>query len=283
MLQRMNAWIDRQHILIQLLVIISIVFFIRTFFFGLYQVPTGSMETTMLVGEYFFADKLTPMVRTFKRGDIIAFNDPKYEYSENPFVNVWQRYVWGPSNWTKRIIGLPGEHIEGKIEDGVPVVYVNGVKLDEPYLNKYPIIAVWERMPESLLNIDDRASLTYRSYDPSLPFDRQPFYKIDPSKLVMHPLIKPIKYPHTPLDMGGSDVFDVHLGPDEYWMMGDNRLGSHDSRGWGPLKRTLIHGRILFRLLSIDSQESWLILNILKHPLAFWSQVRWGRCMNVVR
>ena len=44
---------------IEFILLLMLVFFIRTFFFGLYQVPTGSMETTMLVGERFFADKLS--------------------------------------------------------------------------------------------------------------------------------------------------------------------------------------------------------------------------------
>ena len=44
---------------VEFIFLLMIVFFVRTFFFGLYQVPTGSMETTMLVGERFFADKLS--------------------------------------------------------------------------------------------------------------------------------------------------------------------------------------------------------------------------------
>ena len=43
----------------EIVTLLFVVFLIRTFGFGLYQVPTGSMETTMLVGERFFADKFT--------------------------------------------------------------------------------------------------------------------------------------------------------------------------------------------------------------------------------
>ena len=79
-------------------------------------------------------NKFTVLFRDLKHGEIITFNDPLYPYSDNYFVNLWQRYVWGPSNWTKRVIGIPGDHIQGKIEDGKPVVYLNGSKLDEPYV-----------------------------------------------------------------------------------------------------------------------------------------------------
>lgn len=63
-----------------------------------------------------------------------------------------------------------------------------------------------------------------------------------------------------------SDIFDVALGKDEYWCMGDNRLGSFDSRGFGRVHRSLIHGRIVFRLLSFKSPNS-IIYNIFLVPL----------------
>ena len=131
--------------------LLVVVFLIRTFVFGLYQVPSGSMETTMLVGERFFADKFTYLFSSPQRGDIITLNDPTYAYSTNPLVNVFESYVWGPSNWTKRVIGIPGDHVKGVIEDGKPVVYVNGQKLNEPYLNEYPLIYICKEDPALLL------------------------------------------------------------------------------------------------------------------------------------
>jgi hypothetical protein len=79
------------------------------------------------------------------------------------------------------------------------------------------------------------------------------------------------------------DEYDIYLANDEYWVLGDNRLGSNDCRYWGPLKASLIHGKIVFRLISIDSNESWLILDILKNPIEFWKRVRWSRFFQPVR
>jgi signal peptidase I len=306
-------------------VLLLIVFLIRTFGFGLYQVPTGSMETTMLVGERFFADKFSYLFTKPQRNEIIALNDPTYTYSSNPLVRLYQEYVgwpiwpFGPVNFTKRIIGIPGDHVEGKIEDGKPVVYLNGTKLDEPYLNKYPLIQVLDRDRSDIYN----ARLDWRSYDPTKPFGpEQPFYgafirqqrmiyakelpadllhylaaanaTITPEGTILLEPGKPITAGEAgsinpvgqAVQAGGrqgkstwtdSDIFDVYLGDNQYWLMGDNRRGSKDSRYFGPVDGRLIHGKILYRIWSIDSDESWWIIDLIKHPIDFWQRMRWNR------
>lgn len=268
----------RETIIETVFVLIPAVFLIRTFIFGLYMVPTGSMETTLLVGERFFADKLTLWFKPIKRGEVISFNDPEFSYSANPVICLWQNYVWGPSNWTKRVIGIPGDHVVGKIEDGHPVVYINGQKLDEPYINRYPLLAVRTR------GNSYRRSMVFQSFDPESPYNNQPFYNVQPADVV-YP--KQMRVPGTPLEevtfFGKTcrDIFDVVLGPDQYWLMGDNRLGSHDSRFLGPVSGRLIHGRIIFCILSIDTDNTWLILDIL-NPIAFFNKVRWKRTFRVI-
>ncbi len=298
--------------------LLLIVFLIRTFGFGLYQVPTGSMETTMLVGERFFADKFTYLFRDPRPGEVIAFNEPPafYDYSENKLMNLYESYVWGPSNWTKRIIGKPGDTVRGVIEDGKPAVYVNDKKLDEPYLNKYPLIYVWKEDPavinkkiqqeiQPLLlggmrkNDIDKIKqqllhnyISTKSYDPNVSFEDQPFYRINPARIdrdqdgsfeMLWPgSIIRSKYNANQMQKkenywDGSDEFSVTLGSDQYWLMGDNRLGSKDSRVFGPIKRSFIHGRIIFLIWSLDSDESWWIFDLIRHPIDFWKRVRWSR------
>ncbi len=277
-----------------LLLIALIAFGIRTFVYGLYQVPTGSMETTMLVGERFLADKFSVWLGRLDRGDIIAFNDPwQFKYSTNPLKRLFQMYAWGPENWTKRIIGKPGDHVKGVIEDGRPVVYLNGEKLDEPYLNKYPLIATYV----STGSPADRYSYVYRSYDPSMSYEEQPFYRLNKDNVLMAlrifnamgvrgSLLEP-GVPVEQIQVGGvlkwPDEFDWHLGPDQYWVMGDNRQNSGDSRFKGPLPAEYIHAKIVLRLWSMDpgnSCESWWIVDLVKHPIDFWSRVRWSRFLQ---
>jgi len=277
------------------IVVIPIAFLLRTYGYGLYQVPSESMETTMLVGERFIADKFTVWFTPIKRGDIISFNEPFYPYSKNWLKNMWQRYVWGPSNWTKRVIGIPGDHVQGKIEDGKPVVYLNGEKLNEPYVNQFPVVYVYKAKPTVQDLYLGNCDMSVRSFDPAKPWDQQPFYTIKP-ELFVDPKHQPenvdfvwdaankraFSYPNVPY-ANGNDVFDVTLGKDEYWAMGDNRKGSYDSRGWGKLPGKLIHGRIIFRILSIDSDESWMIVDLLKNPLSFWKKIRWNRSFETVK
>ncbi|MGZ6254843.1 MAG: signal peptidase I [Candidatus Chromulinivorax sp.] len=289
MIQKIIKWYKRPNkgfiadTLESLIVIIPVVFLIKTYIFGLYQVPTCSMENTMLVGERFFADKLTPYLRGPKRGEIISFNCPTYAYSKNPIINWYERYVnLFIVSWTKRVIGIPGDHVQGKIEDGKPVVYLNGQKLDEPYVNKYPIIELFK--PELIENNNFARGMVRRTFDPQYKLDdpRQPFYRINPLEAARAKqyMSKVVFYPQ---DAEAHDEFDVHLGANEYWVMGDNRRGSYDSRGWGVLPGHYIHGRILFRIWSSDSDESWWIFDLIKHPIDFWKRMRWSRCLNIMR
>lgn len=288
-IQKTIAWYRRPHkstvaqYVEAFIVILPIAFVIRTYFYGLYQVPTGSMETTMLVGERFFADKFTILFSAPKRGDIITFNDPRYPYSNNRFKRLFERYVWGPSNWTKRVIGAPGDHVQGKVEDGVPVVYLNGEKLHEPYLNKHPLIAVYR---ESM-----KCDIEFRSWDRDVAFDKQPFYAmteyqaLQAARLLRTYPEKATLEPYTPTyDNDGSciDEFDVTLAKGQYWAMGDNRKYSHDSRAWGPLDEEFIHGKIVLRVLSFDSHDQWLIFDLIKNPIDFFKRIRWSRFLQRV-
>ena len=101
------------------LVLTLIIFFvIQTFVAQPYKVQQQSMEHTLEPDQYVLVDKLTPRVDTYKRGDIVVFTPPVDWVQDDgtPFI--------------KRVIGLGGDAVE--IRDGH--VYINGTKIDEPYL-----------------------------------------------------------------------------------------------------------------------------------------------------
>src|SRR5271170_1764611 len=104
--------------------LLIIVLFIMTFVLQNFEIPSGSMENTLLVGDHVFVNReqfapptrwMGPLLpyRDIRRGDIVVFLSP-----EEPGLFV-----------VKRIIGLPGDRIH--LRDGN--VYRNGEKLDEPY------------------------------------------------------------------------------------------------------------------------------------------------------
>jgi signal peptidase I len=325
-MQKKNAKKSFSEQIIESCFILIVIFAIRTVFFGLYQVPSGSMEVTMLVGESFVADKFTYWVREPRRGEIIAFNDPLYEYSKNKLVHLFEQYVWGPSNWTKRVIGVPGDVVEGRIENGVPQVLVNGQLLDEPYLNKYPLAHVWtedptkfrEQIQYELSSVSRTSQLdssvidnivlrkwisktTLRSYDPNRGLYEQPFYRMDERRMIRqqdgslvlvmpgteiasrhHQMMADQPTADTVRRWNSSDVFYVELGPDEYWCMGDNRLGSKDCRYFGPIKKKYIHARVRFRLFSVDTLNDYIVLDFLQHPIDIFTRIRWRRFFQFI-
>lgn len=283
-----------------------LIFLIRTVGFGLYQVPSGSMEVTMLEGERFFAEKLSYWFVKPKRFEIVSFNAPAgdtaphFNYSRNPLKLLWQKYVYGPDNWTKRVIGLPGETVRGVIEEGKPVIYIKNssgeFKLDDsPYVNPYPLILVGRGHVDRIKQWKLKSfNPDFRDSEGNVILDNPgQFYRINGEdiKAGFNGNLY-IRMPGLPLDTFGdpnrqdhptSDVFEVTLGADEYWVMGDNRLGSYDSRMWGPLKGDMIHGKIVFRIWSIDSDEAWWIIDLIKHPIDFWKRIRWSRCLQFVK
>jgi len=91
-----------------------IVLFLNKFVFILVTVPTGSMEDTIMTGDRLYVNELFN-IEDAKRGDILVFRSDEIDN---------KRLV-------KRLIGLPGETIE-VMNDGN--VYINGEKLDEPYV-----------------------------------------------------------------------------------------------------------------------------------------------------
>lgn len=77
------------------------------------QVPSGSMEATVMTGDRIIANRLSYLIDNPQRGDIVTFIYP--DDGKTPYL--------------KRIIGLPGETIEGK--DGK--IYINGERLEKDY------------------------------------------------------------------------------------------------------------------------------------------------------
>lgn len=109
-----------------LLIAAVLAIFIRTFIFGPYKIPTGSMKPTFMEEDKIFVDKLSYRFHSPERGDIIVF---KYPLDRK-------------KDFVKRLAGLPGETVE--IRKGV--LLVNGKPMTDPpfSMNTYYNVEDWD-------------------------------------------------------------------------------------------------------------------------------------------
>lgn len=94
-------------------IVVLITVGLRTFVFVPYEIPSGSMEETIMTGDMVFSEKVSYYFREPQRGDIVTFDDPEVE----------------GRTLIKRVIAIGGQTVD--LKDGY--VYVDDVKLDEPY------------------------------------------------------------------------------------------------------------------------------------------------------
>ncbi|HSE47833.1 MAG TPA: signal peptidase I [Terriglobales bacterium] len=233
--------------------------FIITFNMQAFEIPSSSMEDTLLIGDHVFVDRVTyaprtslgPVVpyREIRRGDIVVFLSVT-----NPGMYI-----------VKRILGVPGDHI--RLERGV--LYRNGERVDEPYLKSDP-----ECRADSLRfgcynrYRDDFPSVLPVYADGATPSPewttQMPFY-VKEGELV--------------------------VPPDRYFAMGDNRRASYDSRYWGFIPKENIIGRPMFIYWSFETprdqydkttmaERAKFIGHVILH---FFDETRWRRTLRKVR
>lgn len=104
---------------------------LRAFVFQAYEIPSGSMEETIMTGDMVFSEKVSYYFRDVEQGDIVTFSDP---------LSPGRVLI-------KRIIAVGGQTVD--INDADGLVYVDGVPLDEPYTNGLPSY----RLPNSIANV----------------------------------------------------------------------------------------------------------------------------------
>ncbi|HVN18051.1 MAG TPA: signal peptidase I [Dongiaceae bacterium] len=224
---------------------VVIAIFVITFIVQAFQIPSESMENTLLVGDYLLVNKLcyggsgirNPVMpyQKIKRKDIIVFHYP---------VDPQQHFV-------KRVIGLPGDRLRMVNKK----VFINGKPLDEPYV----------RFLEPANNL-------YRDDFPRLDvpaFNMEGKWWLQMRKLV--------------------EDGELIVPQGNYFVMGDNRDDSQDSRYWGFVPQENIIGTPLVIYWSVQdwdrSSPSTLSgrLYHLAYAVTHLAQItRWNRTLRLV-
>lgn len=251
-----EGWWETVKVIVEALIIALVV---RTLLFQPFNIPSGSLIPTLLVGDYIFVSKyaygyshfslpsfldLAPnaipgriMASQPKRGDVIVFKLPRD----------------GETDYIKRLIGLPGDKVQ-MIKDRL---YINGEIVDRqplpPYSTTGRISGASEAVPHYLETLP--GGVTHE------------IIQIDDDANPM---------PYT----ANTDVYEVP--PGEYFFMGDNRDNSSDSRvppdrggvGFVPFVNLVGRAEVIF--FSVDDAPAW----------QFWRwpwTVRWNRMFHAVR
>jgi signal peptidase I len=236
-----------------LLHLIVIAIFIITFCAQPFRIPSESMESTLLVGDFLLVNKqvassnastgsggLLPSA-AIHRGDIVVFHDP----------------VDSSLHLVKRVIGLPGDRL--RLHSGQ--VFINGHALSEPY-------AVYRPSPPD--NFRDNFP-RFQSADPEI--DSRWWIRM----------------------RGLIENGDLIIPTGNYFVMGDNRNDSEDSRYWGFVPREAIVGKPLLIYFSLQQHDNDDATTLTQEALADQRRqrpskidtlvdfARWGRTFQVVR
>lgn len=200
--------------------VILAVFLLRSFLVEPFKIPSGSMIPTLLVGDYILVNKYTYGIRVpVINKKIIELNSP----SRGDVVVF--RYPVDPSlDYIKRVVGLPGDKVEYRNKrltiNGQPVpMRPSGDYLDKEKLYYTP------RFIETLGSVEHETLVE----DEAPPF-------------VPHVL----QYPQRDKCLYNSEGFVCEVPSGHYFMMGDNRDNSQDSRVWGFVPDENLVGKAFF-------------------------------------
>ncbi len=215
-----------------ILVAFALYLIVRAFAVEAFKIPTSSMESTLLVGDFLLVNKAVygaeipgtdlhlPALEEPSRSDVVVFRPP-----HDPI-----------RNYVKRVVGLPGDLLEMRDK----VLYVNGVPQPEPYA----------------------------SHSGGIPDAGAPAMLWQESFLTR------------PERRGGYRPTRDNWGPIEvprgrYFVLGDNRDNSEDSRYWGFVQRDAIRGRPWFVYYSFRPSAS--------DGLDWIRDIRWRRIGGQIR
>ena len=200
--------------------VILIVFVLRSFLVEPFKIPSGSMIPTLLVGDFILVNKYTYGIRLpVINKKIIDINEPKrgdvmvFRYPEDPSVD-----------YIKRVVGLPGDQVsyEGKR------LVINGREVPRRDAGDYLL----------------KDKIQYLKQYAETLGETEHAILLDASEPAVPPYVK--QFPQRENCLYNNNGVKCTVPPGNYFMMGDNRDNSSDSRVWGFVPEANIVGKAFF-------------------------------------
>lgn len=276
--KRSSAFRGLLHIVVSVLIL-------RATVIEAYNVPTGSMETTIRIGDFILGNKFVYGIRTPdwvgipwtnigfsvpyyrlpgfeapKTGDVVIFRYPNDRWPAN------QIGPFDPSlNYIKRCIAGPGQTLSIRDKD----VFVDGVAFPLPEHGRASKLTLYDDeyverniFPRGMGNRDHFGPLQVPARGDTIHFNED---NLDLAANVVslegHEVRPGIA---GQLKVDGKSVDHYVCEQDHYFMMGDNRDNSHDSRYWGLVPESNIIGEALITYLSWEQTEPNLLKRLFK-------------------
>lgn len=246
-----RIWEQASTLLLAILIALSI----RTFLIEPFRIPSESMLPTLLIGDHLFVNKLAygakvpfteirlPGFREPRRGDVVVFAVAREAGRGMDKIHpADERPDLPRDDFVKRIVGLPGDRLE--------------VRKNRVYVN------------DQLVEVGEPEGLFEDTGGRKLSIQREHLDGCDHAVL------------DDPVSPGRRQSPTV-VPPGRYFMMGDNRDNSNDSREWGTVRFEEFQGPAFILYWSWDVNGNFLqFLN----PLNWWSaEKRWSRIFSQVR
>jgi len=216
-----------------LIVAVLVALVIRAFVIEAFKIPSGSMLPTLSIGDHIFVNKFLYGLRIpFTKYRIVDVSSP-----ERGDVVVFIYPVDGGKDFIKRVIGVPGDRIRIDGEE----IRVNGEQLmmQPVEISEYPG--------------DSRRLIVRNGKQRTIPFVRGwrdfDFFEEEDGRAVH--LVQYERFRARP-------IFNAVVPPGHYFVMGDNRDNSSDSREWGFVPEGNIKGKAMFVWLPLDKDHGGL-------------------------
>lgn len=226
----------RKDLMKALVLCVVAVIVVRSFLFEPFKIPSSSMVPTLIVGDHIFVSKFNyGLSLPFTKIEFVRWGQPS-RGEVIVFLNPKDESL----HYIKRVVGIPGDRIEFKGKD----LYINS-----ELISKIPVTDLTSI--KEAMGRPDFSGLLYKEN-----LDRVIHY-------VKYVESAGYEFSRTP------QVWVVP--PDRFFVAGDNRDDSYDSRSWGFVPRENIKGRAQMIWLSLDQDQGWNM-----------KKVRWQRCGTLI-